>query len=216
MPVTIREATAADAGLIAWVQVEASRSGRDVGLWDLMLPGPDAPRFHLMEQLVRSPRESFVHFGGFLVAEIDGVPVGALSGYAPAQKKLGHFVGVLYDVLAANEWSEPHRKLVGVRATPFSVCMPDTPEDRWVVEWVALKPEARGRGVAAALLDAILARGRSAGFSKAQIAVLIGNTPAERCYVRAGFRVVDDKRDATFESLIGSPGVARMWRDLAR
>jgi len=92
--------------------------------------------------------------------------------------------------------------------------MSDTPNDRWVVEYVAAKPDARGKGVAGRLLDAVLERGRTLGHKSAQISFLIGNTPAQRCYERAGFRVVDEKRHADFEAIFGRPGTARMWRDL--
>jgi translation initiation factor 4G len=214
MNVSIRDATTGDAGLIAWVQQEASRSGTALGFWDLVFPGADAPRLALVEEVVRSKHESFAHFGGFLVAEIDGKPVGALSGYAPRVKKLGHFVRALGSVLVANEWSEAHQKLVNWRITPALTCFSETPEDRWIVEWVALRPEARGKGIAARLLDAIFERGRAAGFDKAQLTMLLGNAPAQRIYERAGFRTVDEKRDPTFEAVFGAPGTARMWAPL--
>lgn len=214
MQISIRDAVPGDAALIAWVQMTAARSGTPLGFWDMVFPGADAPRLALIEQIVRSPHESFAHVGGFLVAEVDGAAVGALSGYAPGVKKLGHFVRALGAVLADNGWSEAHQKLVGTRIAPCLTCFSDTPEDRWIVEWVALRPEARGKGIAAALLDAILARGRTAGFQRSQISFLIGNAPAQRSYERAGFRIVDEKRHPDFETLFGAPGVARMWMDL--
>jgi len=214
MPTTIRDATPADAALLSWVQVEAARSHRPIGFWDLALPGADQPRLGLIEQVMRSPREHFAHYSGFLVAEQDGVPIGALSGYSPAQKHLGHFIEALRGVLTANGWSDAHLSLLSLRVATVASCMSDAPQDSWIVEWVALKPVARGKGAASALLDAILERGRRAGFAKSQISVLIGNTPAERCYERAGFRFVDDKRDPAFEALIGAPGVARLSLDL--
>jgi ribosomal protein S18 acetylase RimI-like enzyme len=212
---TIRDATAADAELIAWVQVEASRSGTPLGFWDLALPGGDAGRLRLIADIAASTKEHFAHFSGFLVAELDGEPVGALSGYSPTVKKLGHFVGALNQVLERHDWSEAHRKLIGFRITPALTCFSDTPDDRWIVEWVALRPEARGKGIAAELLRAVLDRGRSAGFGKAQITYLIGNTPAQRAYERAGFVLVDEKRDPQFEAIFGRPGTSRMWIDLA-
>jgi translation initiation factor 4G len=212
---TIREATAADADFIAWVQVEASRSNTPLGFWDLALPGPDARRLELVAGVVADAgKPSFAHFGGFLVAELDGVSAGALSGYDPTLKKLGHFVGALDRVLAEDGWNQAHRELVWKRVMPMVACMSDTPDDRFVVEWVALEPQARGKGVAASLLDAVLQRGRDAGFRRAQISHLIGNTAAERCYQRAGFRTVDDKRHPDFEAIFGVPGSARMWMDL--
>jgi len=83
-----------------------------------------------------------------------------------------------------------------------------------VVEWVAARPEARGKGVAQRLLDLLLERGRSLGYEQAQISCLLGNTPAKRCYERTGFRVVDEKRHPDFEAIFGAPGTARMLRGL--
>jgi GNAT superfamily N-acetyltransferase len=52
--------------------------------------------------------------------------------------------------------------------------------------WVA--PEARGHGVAAALLDAALGWARSRGAHAMQLGVVCGNDAARRLYERAGFR----------------------------
>ena len=210
MPITLRDATPADADLVAWVQLEASRSNTPLGFWDLAFPGADEPRLRLIAQIATSPREHFAHVSGFLVAELDGVPVGALSGYAPAVKKLGHFVGALDGVLERSGWSEAHRRLLGTRIAPSVSCFSDTAPERWVVEWVALRPEARGKGVAARLLQAILERGRAAGFRAAQITYLIGNAPAQRAYERIGFAEIDRKTDAQFEAIFGAPGTVRM------
>jgi len=211
---TIREATPDDADLIAWVQVEAARSGAALGFWDLALPGPDEPRLRLISDIARSTKQHFAHVSGFLVAELDGEPLGALSGYAPGVKKVGHFVGALNAVLEQQGWSEAHCRLFGLRIAPALLCFSETPEDRWIVEWVALRPQARGKGVAAKLLRAVLERGRAEGFAHAQITYLIGNTRAERAYERAGFSKVDEKRDPQFEAIFGAPGTARMWIDL--
>jgi translation initiation factor 4G len=210
MRLIVRDATSADAPLIAWVQQEATRSGTPLGFWDLAFPGPDEPRLKLIADIATSPRPHFAHFGGFLVAELDGEPVGALSGYSPAEKKLGHFMGALNGVLEGHGWDEAHRRLFGHRVAPAVSCFSDAPADRWIVEWVALRPAARGKGVAAVLLDAVLARGRKAGFQEAQITYLEGNTPARRTYERAGFVALDGKRDPQFEAIFGAPGTVRM------
>jgi translation initiation factor 4G len=214
MSLTIRDAVPADAHLIAWVQVEASRSGTPLGFWDLALPGPDEPRLSLIADLAISSTEHLAHISGFLVAELDGHPVGALSGYSPTAKKLGRFVGALNHVLERNGWSEAHLRLLPIRVAPCVAVFSDSPDDRWIVEWVALLPEARGKGVAAELLRAILDRGRAAGFGKAQITYLMGNTPAQRAYERVGFSNVDTKSDPPFEAIFGRAGTVRMWMDL--
>jgi RimJ/RimL family protein N-acetyltransferase len=53
--------------------------------------------------------------------------------------------------------------------------------------------------------------GRERGAKTADIGVLIGNDPAQRAYEKCGFAVVDERRDAEFEAVYGSPG-ARMLR----
>jgi translation initiation factor 4G len=216
MAIAIRDATAADADLVAWVQQEATRSGRPLGFWDLAFPGPDGPRLGLIAEIAASEREHFAHVSGFIVAEVDGEPAGALSGYAPGVKKLGHFVGSMNRVLQRHGWNEAHQRLLGQRVAPAVACFSDAPEDRWIVEWVALRPNARGKGVAATMLDVILERGRAAGFHEAQITFLEGNTPAQRTYERAGFAAIDGKRDPQFEAIFGAPGTVRMTRKLQK
>ena len=99
------------------------------------------------------------------------------------------------------------------RLVPFLTCAPDQPDDAWIVEWVATRPEHRGKGLVRALLPAVIDLGRRRGHRKFQIGVLIGNTPAQRAYEGAGFAVSDEKRDPAFEATFGAPGIRRMLRD---
>jgi ribosomal protein S18 acetylase RimI-like enzyme len=81
----------------------------------------------------------------------------------------------------------------------------------WVVESVATRPEFRRRGLIDLLMEEMLERGRARGATTADIGVFIGNDPAQRAYEKHGFRVVDEKRNAAFEAVYGTPG-ARMLR----
>jgi GNAT superfamily N-acetyltransferase len=54
---------------------------------------------------------------------------------------------------------------------------------------VAVRPEARGRGVAKRLLQAVIERGRDLGHPAAGIAVTAGNEPARRVYEALGFQL---------------------------
>jgi len=56
--------------------------------------------------------------------------------------------------------------------------------------------------------------GRQKGFKRAQINIYIGNIHAQRLYEKYGFKIIDEIRDPYFEAQIGSPGMARMLRDL--
>jgi len=77
--------------------------------------------------------------------------------------------------------------------------------------WVA--PQARGLGVAGALLDAALAWARGRGARAMQLGVVCGNDAARRLYERAGFYAIGEPEPQR-------PGSARMEqmmrRDLGR
>ncbi|MEW6268149.1 MAG: GNAT family N-acetyltransferase [Thermodesulfobacteriota bacterium] len=207
----IRLATEADVPLIAWVQQEAARSHLPIGFWDLAFPGEDEQRLRIIARIARARPRSFCHWSGFLVAEVDGVPAAALSGYEEPSIAAGTALEeALQQALDEERWSVDQRAAMGARIVPFLTCIPETPEDAWVVEWVATRPEHRGKGVIKTLLEEVIARGRARGHSTVQIGVLIGNTPAQRAYEGAGFRVVDEKRHPDFEAALGSPGIRRL------
>ena len=209
----IRSADRGDSRFVAWVIQEAARSHLPAGVWDFALPDPDR-RIDFLDALASAEARSFFSYQGFLIAELDGSPASALSGYEPA-KALGQtMTDANIEAFAQVGLSEQELALFGERMKMITGAMPETPEDRWVVEWVATAPGFRGRGLAQKLLLEILERGRGLGYAGAQIAFLIGNTPAQRIYERVGFKVVDEKRDPDFEAALGCPGIARMHLDL--
>lgn len=214
MDTQIRDAVAEDAPFLAWVMQTAARSHRPISFWDLAFPGPDGSRLEYLAELAVVEPRSFAHYSGFLIAEADGRPVAGLSGYESSQKNMDAFLGSIASLTAARGWSPEHQALLFGRMAPAGTCMPDSPPAVWVVEWVAATPAARGKGVANALLHRILERGRAAGYKRSQIGYLIGNTPAQTAYERVGFKTVEEKRHPTFEETFGSPGIARMVREL--
>ncbi len=109
--------------------------------------------------------------------------------------------------------SEPD-KAAGARSEKVLACIPEEVEGAWVIDSVATVPEFRRQGIVSRLLEKILAKGRKQGFRRAQINMYIGNTPAQKAYEKHGFKVVDEKRHPAFEEEIGSPGMARLLRDL--
>lgn len=211
MDIEIRPAAEADVPTIAWVQQEAARSHLPQGFWDLAFPGPEDERLRLVGGVARARTLSFCHWSGFLVAHVDGQPAAALSAYTKPSVMAGSaYIQAIGEVLDAEKWTPEQRLAMGERVAPFLTCIPETPEDAWVVEWVATRPEYRGRGLVRNLLHAILERGRERGHEVFQIGVLIGNTPAQRCYESIGFRVVEEKRHPDFERALGCPGIRRL------
>ena len=213
MSTAIRAATEADAPFVAWVQQEAARSHLPYGFWDLAFIGPDSWRLALIEKIVRAEARSFCHWSNFLIAEVDGAPAAGLSGYDRPAVTAGELLfAAMEEAFRAVGWTELQAGAMQERIVPFLTCIPETAEEDWVVEWVATRPEHRGKGLVKSLLQAILARGAERGHAQTQIAVLIGNTAAQRAYESAGFRVVDEKTSTAFEATFGTPGIRRMLR----
>jgi len=68
----------------------------------------------------------------------------------------------------------------------------------WLLQGVFTWPEARRRGLAAAGVSELCRRALSAGAEHVQLAVVEGNTPAERLYERLGFRPFSRLRTILF------------------
>ena len=62
---------------------------------------------------------------------------------------------------------------------------------RLVIQWIAVAPAARGRGLSARLLDHALGWGAEHGATSAEVFVTAANAAAVRAYERAGFSAVD-------------------------
>jgi ribosomal protein S18 acetylase RimI-like enzyme len=62
-----------------------------------------------------------------------------------------------------------------------------TPQAPWIIENVAVLPEARGRGLGKILLKALLAEGKAQQHSHAGIMVINGNNAARHLYESIGF-----------------------------
>lgn len=213
MDIAIRPATLADVPFIAWVQQEAARSHLPRGFWDIAFPGDETERLRMVGRISAAPPRSFCHWSGFLIAELNGHVAAGLSAYTQASIAGGSALfEAMNEAFDAAQWSDAQRQGLGERLAPFLLCLPETAEDAWVVEWVATKPEYRGKGLIRALLHAVLELGHARGHAQAQIAVLIGNTPAQRAYESVGFRVVDEKTHPDFERTVGSPGIRRLLR----
>ncbi len=214
MSVAIRPAEPGDAPFLAWVALAASRSHVARGAWDLAIEGSDAGRLAFLERLLVSDQEHWCHHRGFLIAEVDGTPAAALAGFPADGSGLVPPEKAIEATARAAGWAGADVREAFRRMAVFLGCLPEDAPGAWVVEWVATRPEFRRRGLVRDLLEAELEEGRRRGHEIAQIMILIGNTPAQRAYERAGFALADEKRSAEFESATGSPGLARLLRPL--
>jgi ribosomal protein S18 acetylase RimI-like enzyme len=211
-PVDIRDADEGDVGFIAWVMLAASRSHLPRGIWEYINDQDEEQTLAFLRRIAVSDEVHLFHLSLFQIAEVDGTPAAAMCGYDSATQGMsvaGAAVGA-----AAMASGVVFDESFTLRAGRLGNVVSDNAEGSWVIENVATRPEFRRRGLTDALIKATLDRGRDKGFALGQISVFIGNEPARQAYLKAGFEVKDEKRDAEFEADMGSPGFERMLQPL--
>jgi translation initiation factor 4G len=197
------------------VLLAASRSHLPKGPWDFALDRDEIEILDLLAKLtVRGPEHLF-HYGRFVIAELDGQPAAALSGYDPVAHGVDVLMPTLLDLFTDLGWTDADvDALLQRHAAVITPVMAVPPTGAWVVESVATAPEYRRRGLIDHLLPVILDRGRRGGHTVAQISVLIGNEPARRAYVKHGFRPESEGRSPEFETAMGCPGIEHLRQPL--
>ena len=213
MSVKIRRGKADDAAFLARVMMLASRGHLPRGVWDLIAGGSEKNCLDYLRRLALTEPVSLCHYSSFIVAEHDGCPAAALCGFDPRAGGWQLLAEAMKQVQREKGWTQADENASAHRTAPVWQCTFDTLEGAWVVESVATAPEFRRRGLAASLMAEVLEMGRARGHRMAQLTILIGNTPAQHAYEKAGFSVMDEKRHRDFEAALGAPGFMRMVRD---
>jgi ribosomal protein S18 acetylase RimI-like enzyme len=210
MTILIREARSEDASFLAWVMLAATRSHLPYGLWEHFVGGSEEECLSFLRMISLTNTPHLFHHDTFLIAQEDGQSVAGLSCYDPTSLGMLAFVKALPEVFDKMGWSKSLRKAALVRIQPYLSCTPDDVPDTWIIESVAVVPEARRRGIISMLLHECIARGKAKGFKRAQISVFIGNHPARNAYGKCGFKFEDEKHSAEFEAAYGDRGIARL------
>lgn len=212
MEFEIRPARPDDAAFLGWVIFAAGRSHCQRGVWDIIFGMPENECITFLEHLTVTEAHHMFHYSDFIIAEVDGCPVAALSGYD--HKQLVEVGQAFLQVHEKLGWTEDQRVDNQKGVAAILHCYPEETEGAWIIESVATLPEVRRQGMINILMKEILEKGRRLGFGLAQVGVFIGNTPAQNAYEKCGFRVIDEKRHPDFEAETGSPGMKRLLLDL--
>jgi translation initiation factor 4G len=210
MGYAIRPAVPEDASGAARLMYLAARSHVDTSIYDLTFPGSMEERLSKLAALFTAQTRSWYHYSHYLVGESGGSVAGCLCGFNELEAG-GKKVQEAYIEIGTDR---AEGKAMFERLQPFNRVNPRHYEDTWVIEHVAVFPEFRGRGMVSALLLEILEQGRERGFKSAELNMLIGNTPAQRAYEKAGFVIVEENTDEEFMRIFGSPGMARLYMQL--
>jgi ribosomal protein S18 acetylase RimI-like enzyme len=214
MDVRIRRGRAADAEFLAWAMLAASRAHMTRGLWDLIINSDEAGCLDYLKRLALAEPRSLYHCESFLVAEADGAPAAALSGFI-LQDAWAIAGQAMSNVQRDLGWSEEQAAASYQRVGPiWTNCLaPDAGADL-AIESVATRPEYRRHGLVCALIDEVLSTARAQGCRLAQIVTYIGNQAAIGAYEKSGFDIRHEKRCRDMQDVLGAQGFVRLLHRL--
>jgi ribosomal protein S18 acetylase RimI-like enzyme len=194
--------------------LSSSRSQLERGPFDIALQLSSEELLDILEWITLADLVTSCHFSKFLVAEVEGEPVGALAAFDPADSEVLPVGAALSDAFSGMGYDEAALQSALRRLEAIRKCLPSATPGTWVVEWVAVEEHYRRRGVALRMLQEIIDRGTARSLPKAQISTYVGNMPAIGAYQRAGFKIDRELRDSDFANLLGVPGMVSMLRPL--
>jgi ribosomal protein S18 acetylase RimI-like enzyme len=211
MDLVIRRASADDAEFIAWTILTAQRGHRPRGWFDIALNMPEPECLAFMQKVVVALVPSQWHVSTFWIAEHEGIPAAALCALPVVEARTTVRAAIAEAARAAG-MGEAGIGAIWQRGAYAKSCWSWGDDSNWMIEHVATRPPYRGKGFVQALLSHAFKQGQVKGFRRASIGFYIGNDAAERCYAKAGFALVEEKRDSGFEALTGAPGFRRAER----
>lgn len=188
----IRPATAADIPFLAIIQYEATLPPLDYCFWDGVLADTGTATLQFIEAMLQAQASNWGNVADFLILEFQGNPVAAAAGYKPQGDyrmldltKLAAIASILqWSATITAQFLDRYQQMFGPDPQPAYFA----PSGDWIIEYVAVLPEARGKGLARILLEALLEKGRSHGCEFAGISIVNGNEMAAYLYEKLGFQ----------------------------
>jgi ribosomal protein S18 acetylase RimI-like enzyme len=191
--VTVRRARRDDLPFVAWCNLEASSPAPGFCYWDPLLEGTGTPTRAFIEAVFQADAFAWGALEAFFIVEERGVPVAGGSGFTMNSRDYRPLhLGRLPVVAQTLGWSEATRAAFQTR---YEQVWPDpleptlAPHAPWIIECVAVTPEARGRSLTRPLLSALVAEGARLGHTTVGISVTTGNVAAARAYESFGFQL---------------------------
>ena len=149
------------------------------------------------------------------LALIDGEPVGLLETMRPADRS--HISPVTIAAVLARGMLIVGPlgllRFLRYQSARARVQVERTAGSYYIAE-LDVHPEHRNRGIGAALLRHAEREARDEGFAQMSLATSIIN-PAQRLYMREGYRIIETRRDARYEQITGIAGRVLMVKGLS-
>lgn len=201
----IRTAKPDDASFIAWAILESTRAGKKQGVFDLIF-SPAADMMTMLETLIVNDIKTICHYSNFLIAEIEGQPVGALCGYDGYKLSWDTMSEALRSMGCQGDYKE--------RIASYLLCEPEIEKNTLILDFMVAKDEFRGLGVVKELVKKVLLNARLKGFRKAQTGIEIGSIETQLAYEKMGFTAKEQKKSEYYLKDFGRAGITRYVMDL--
>lgn len=203
MHITIKKATAGDAGLLAQAILKSSRAEKKIGIFDLIFEtNDDAVLTEKIAELVVTETKCYCHYSNFLLASGGQKMSGTICGYEPRVATRDVFTKALSEVGVDAGYIE--------RIATYLLVEPEIDRRTWVLDFMTVTEGCEPLPVFAELLKKSLLTARLKGYRKAQTMIEIGSSDTEILYEKLGFEVIDEKRSELYDEQFGRPGIMRL------
>ena len=189
----VRRATRDDIPFLAWCNIAATSPEPGFCYWDSLLEDTKTSTLEFIQAVFAADALAWGKVEEFFVIEEAGQLLAGASAftmnrddYRPFRlerlSNVAKMLGWNHETLEQfrfgyeNVWSDPQDSSLA-------------PQAPWIIECVAVIPEARGRGLVRRLFNALFDEGRKLGHSHVGISVTTGNEAAQRAYESIGFRL---------------------------
>jgi ribosomal protein S18 acetylase RimI-like enzyme len=189
----VRRATPFDIDFLAWCNYESSSPKPGFCYWDPLLEGLNTPTMSFIKAVFQSDALAFGRVSEFFVVEESGKPIAGGSGFTmDAEDYRPLCLSSIPAVAERLGWTDDQQeqfleRYQNVWRDPQDSSL--APHTSWIIECVAVVPEARGRGLTRKLFEGLFTEGRRLGHSHVGISVTKGNDIAERAYQSIGFQM---------------------------
>jgi len=199
MSIQIRKATEKDSPFLAQMILLSSRAGKKDGIFDLIFGTNDqAVILPKIEALTKTTAKAHCNYNNFLVAEMDGKPVGTLCSYEPRISTKDAFVDALKEIGCEDSCED---------ALDVMKCCDFGLNNRTLMfDYMEELEGFIDIGVLKSLMTKSLSTARLKGYRIGQTLVEIGSLETIMFYKKLGFRVVEEKECELYKEKFGRAG----------
>ncbi|MBP0020725.1 MAG: GNAT family N-acetyltransferase [Cyanobacteria bacterium SBLK] len=160
--------------------------------WEELLQDTPSDSLQFIAAMLEADASNWGKVTDFIILEEEGRPLAGAAGYSPYTEEVRPLNMAKIEAIAQIlGWSTAETASFRTRyeqlweGRSLEFLRPVAP---WIIETVAVLPEARGRGLGKVLIKALLEEGRSRQYDCAGLMVINGNEIARRTYESLGFK----------------------------